>query len=205
MSAATQMLTVNEAASVTCVPARQVNRIIDAGLLVGRVKTLTGNRVIVRNGLVGLRLAFLMADTLTPKARKRIVGQAISGDVKDVVEDAELTVKIEPIATLVEAGLKRLDRVNALVSVDPDVHGGAPCFTGTRILVHAIAEMRAHGERVEAIEEAYPALTHEQIELASVYAEAYPRRGRPPVKPRWKNSQPKSTMTITLEDLPTLP
>ena len=70
---------------MTSVPLKQVHRIIDADLLRGRVEMRRGSRVIVGSGLVGLRLAWLTADTLTPTARRRIVERAIATDATSVV------------------------------------------------------------------------------------------------------------------------
>jgi hypothetical protein len=44
---------------VTRLPLKQVHRIIDAGLLRGRVEMRRGSRAIVGSDLVGLRLAWL--------------------------------------------------------------------------------------------------------------------------------------------------
>lgn len=63
-----EVLTANEAASVTRVPLKQVHRIIYTGLLRGRVEMRRGSRVLLGVGLVGLRLAWLTAETLTPAA-----------------------------------------------------------------------------------------------------------------------------------------
>jgi uncharacterized protein (DUF433 family) len=197
-----EALTANEAASVTRVPLKQVHRIIDAGLLAGRVETRKGSRVIVGSGLIGLRLAYLMAETLTPKARKRIVGEAIlTNSTKAVNEDA-LTVTIAPIATEVEAGLEKLEKAKANVTIDPDVMGGAPCISGTRVLVHDIGDFVANGDSTDAILSAYPQLSANTIELAAVYALAYPRRGRPSGKPAWQREAPTKSRTMRLEDLP---
>jgi len=90
----TEVLTANEAAEVTRVPLKQVHRIIDAGLLRGRVETRRGSRVIIGAGLVGLRLAWLTAETLTPAARRRIVEHAIADDAAPVVADDPLKVDL---------------------------------------------------------------------------------------------------------------
>ena len=197
-----EVLTANEAAAVTAVPLKQVHRIIDAGLLRGRVETRRGSRVIVQSGRVGLRLAWLTADTLTPAARRRIVESAITSDTATVVAADPLKVDLKPIASEVKAGLSRLKKANAMVARDPGVFGGQPVFAGTRVLVHDIADMLANGDTAEAVHAAYPQLGLKQIELAADYALAYPRRGRPPAKPAWRASPAKSSRTIRLDDRP---
>lgn len=197
-----EVLTANEAASVTRVPLKQVHRIIDAGLLRGRVEMRRGSRVIVGSGLVGLRLAWLTADTLTPTARRRIVERAIATDATSVVAADPLKVDLKPIAAEVKIGLNRLRKAKAMVARDPGILGGQPVFTGTRVLVHDIADMLANGDTSEVIHTAYSQLTLDQIRLAADYALAYPRRGRPPVKPVWRIAPAKSSRTVRLDDLP---
>jgi len=197
-----QALTANEAASVTRVPLKQVHRIIDAGLLRGRVETHRGSRVIAGSGLVGLRLAWLTAEKLTPAARRRIVEKAILNDAATVADDEVVKIDLKPIAAEVRNGLNRLRKAKAMVTRDPDVFGGLPVFAGTRVLVHDVADMLANGDTVEAIHAAYPQITLDRIGLATDYALAYPRRGRPPVKPAWRSAGAKTTCTISLDDLP---
>lgn len=199
---ASEALTANEAASVTRVPLKQVHRIIDAGLLRGRVETRRGSRFIVGSGLVGLRLAWLTADMLTPTARRRIVERAIATDAASVVAADPLKVDLKPIAAEVRIGLARLRKAKGMVTCNPEVLVGQPVFLGTRVLVHDVAEMLANGDTVEAIHSAYPQLTLDQIGLAADYAQAYPRRGRPPVKPVWRRAPAKSSRTARLDDLP---
>lgn len=199
-----EALTANEAASVTRVPLKQVHRIIDAGLLAGRVETRKGTRVIVGSGLIGLRLAYLMAETLTPKARKRIVGEAILGNSTRAVSEDALTVTIAPIASEVEKGLETLERAKANVTIDPDVMGGAPCVRGTRVLAHDIGDFVANGDSIKTILDAYPQLSAYNIELAVAYALAYPRRGRPSRKPSSRQQKLKRSRTLRLEDLPSV-
>lgn len=197
-----EVLTANEAASVTRVPLKQVHRIIDAGLLRGRVEMRRGSRVIVGSGLVGLRLAWLTAETLTPMARRRIVERAIATDATSVVAADPLKVDLKPIAADVKIGLNRLRKAKAMVKRDQDILGGQPVFGGTRVLVHDVADMLANGDTDEAIHAAYPQLSPDQIGLATDFALAYPRRGRPPVKPVWRTAATKSSRTIGLDDLP---
>jgi len=64
--------------------------------------------------------------------------------------------------------------------------GGTPVFKGTRIPVDLVATMTAQGATVD---ERYPGLNREQVELAPLYVAAFPRRGRP-ARRRWAKQQP---------------
>lgn len=185
-----EALSANEAALVTGVPLKQVHRFVDAGLLEGAVARRAGGRVILSRGLVGLRLAYETADVLTPEGRKRLVRQLLDRPGAKTVEENALTIDVRKMETAIRLGLDALDKARKMVTVDRDVLGGTPCFRGTRIPVHDIAAMVANGERKALILKAYPQLTAERIDLAVLYAEAYPRRGRPQGKPIWRKGSP---------------
>lgn len=57
--------------------------------------------------------------------------------------------------------------------------GGTPVIRGTRVPVYDVAASVAAGIPLDRILAAYPSLKMEQIELANLYAEANPQRGRP--------------------------
>ena len=197
-----EILTANEAAFVTRVPLKQVRRIIDAGLLFEGVATLAGARMISGGALVGLRLAHLTADTLTLEARRRVIRRVLDEPKMENIREDAVTVAVEPAAVDVREGLETLDRAKAMVAASPEVMGGAPCFSGTRIPVHDLADMIANGDTVEAVAAAYPQLDVDRVWLATVYAAAYPRRGRPPAKPAWRKAPPTYSRAMRIEALP---
>jgi uncharacterized protein (DUF433 family) len=205
MSPPPEAFTVSEAASVTRVPLRQVHRIIDAGLLSDRVETRAGARMISGGALVGLRLAHLTAETLTLEARRRIIGRVLAEPAAGDIQEDAVTVAVGPIALDIDEGLQQLKRAKAVVSRDSEIMAGTPCFVGTRIPVHDIADMAENGDRLEAIARAYPQLSLDQIRSAMVYATAYPRRGRPPVRRDWRKASPKTSKTLALDALPAAP
>ena len=183
-------------------PLRQVHRIIDAGLLFDGVQVRAGARVISGRALIGLRLAHLTADTLTLDARRRIIQRVLNEPKTANFQEDAVTVVIAPVAALVREGLKTLDRAKAMVSASPDIMGGAACFSGTRIPVHDLADMVTNGDTIEAVAGAYPQLTIDQVRLAAIYATAYPRRGRPPVKPVWRKAAPTASKSLRIDELP---
>ncbi len=199
-SPAKPSLTANEAAIVTCVPVRQVHRIIDAGVL----PLTRGSRTIRRNALVGLKLAYLTAGTLTLDARRRIIAKVVRSSDTETIVEAAIVIPMQPIISEVEQGLDMLEKAKALVKIDSEIMGGTACIAGTRIPIHLIAELVAGGEGEDAILAAYPSLSAEQVRLAGLYARAYPLRGRPPrKKPAWLRNTPKVTRTLRVKDLPT--
>lgn len=56
------------------------------------------------------------------------------------------------------------------ISMDPRICHGQACVAGTRIPVHQIVRMFAHGDRIEALLRAYSHLTRHDILAALDYA-----------------------------------
>jgi len=54
--------------------------------------------------------------------------------------------------------------------IDPSVHHGEPCITGTRIPVSVLVGSIANGDTIEELLRAYPALTREDMAAALPYA-----------------------------------
>jgi len=60
--------------------------------------------------------------------------------------------------------------VNDRISISPKVCHGQACIRGTRIPVHQIVRMFAHGDSFEALLRAYPSITREDITACLDYA-----------------------------------
>jgi uncharacterized protein (DUF433 family) len=199
MPAGQMLVTANEAASITGVPLRQVHRIIDAGLLEGAVKRRRNARLLKRNALIGLKLAHETADVLTAQGRRAVVATLIRRPGQAVIRTASVVVDSRAAAKSVRSGLDQLTKARRFVSITPGVLGGTPVFRGTRIPVHDIADMLSNGDDASAIVRAYPQLDKERVRLAPIYALAYPRRGRPRTKTRWRSRRSRTSETIALD------
>ena len=57
-----------------------------------------------------------------------------------------------------------------VITADPGICSGKPTIRGTRIMVRNILGMVAGGYNVDAILDAYPELTREQVQAALEYA-----------------------------------
>lgn len=197
----TQTLTMTEAAVASRVPLKQVHRIIDAGLLPGAVETRHGTRLIGVSGLLALKLAYVTAGALKPEARRRAVLRVLEAPDSSEVRERAVVVVLEGIGAELNEGLAELAAAREMVSIDPEVLDGTPCFASTRIPVHDVADMLANGDTPAALLQAYPAIDERRIRLASVYAAAYPRRGRPKHGPAWRGS-PSTSRKVHVEELP---
>jgi uncharacterized protein (DUF433 family) len=88
-----------------------------------------------------------------------------------------------------DENFKRLERAGDMIVSDAEIMRGTPVYRGTRIPVELIADMLGQGASYEEILAGYPALDREKVELAPFYIQAFPRRGRPIVRP-WARQKP---------------
>lgn len=191
-------LSANEAACITGVPLKQVNRIIDARLLGNAVKKRKGARMIAgkESALVCVKLAYETTALLTPKGRKGMIRCLLERPDANIIRAEIVSVDIRPMKKDVRKGLTVLEKAKKTVVTNNDILDGTPCFKGTRIPVHDIADMVANGDTIPDLLEAYPALTKDKIESATVYASAYPRRGRPRKVAGWEKKKLLSSSKI---------
>jgi uncharacterized protein (DUF433 family) len=183
------LFTPTEAAVLTGLPLKAVNNAIDKKTI-SAVAGEEGGRLLDARALVSLFIERLLADSFAPELRRKVF-DALSESPRNVVSLEGGLVKIDlrqPRRELATS-LRELRRARRLVVSDPDVMGGDPVFRGTRVPVHMIAELMAKGSPPTELIESYPRLTAEMIRLASIYAAAYPLRGRPRNQP-WRDQKP---------------
>ena len=60
--------------------------------------------------------------------------------------------------------------MNERISIHPRICHGQACITGTRIPVHQIVRMFAHGDTIDTLLKAYPTLIREDILACLDYA-----------------------------------
>jgi len=60
--------------------------------------------------------------------------------------------------------------MNERISINPKICHGQACIAGTRIPVHQIVRMFAHGDSIERLLRAYPSITREDILACLDYA-----------------------------------
>ncbi|HWN94796.1 MAG TPA: DUF433 domain-containing protein [Methylomirabilota bacterium] len=60
--------------------------------------------------------------------------------------------------------------MNERISIHPRICHGQACITGTRIPVHQIVRMFAHGDSIETLLAAYSSITREDILACLDYA-----------------------------------
>jgi uncharacterized protein (DUF433 family) len=186
------MLRATEAAVVARVALRDVNRVIDERILPDEFFTLEGGRHVRAAACSLISFYFASARHLTSEQRLHTIKEAgsrlhrIGGRALDMlaeqdwmVRDEFLSIDLAPFVRATRERMVRLMAARALVVSGPDVLGGTLVIRGTRIPVHDVAASVTAGVSAERLLAAYPSLDPEKIELAAIYAEANPARGRP--------------------------
>lgn len=200
-------LTPTEAAVVASVTVRDVNRVIDEKILPDEMYVVAGDRTrrFFVDSCVLIAFYFKAADRLTAEERIKTIADA-SADLpsslpkersrssawwkKWIVTEDFLTIDLAPFVRNVQEQFARLQEARALVVEDPEILGGVPVIRNTRIPVYDVAASAAAGISADRLVAAYPGLTARDVELAALYAEANPQRGRP------RHSRPPSTISL---------
>jgi uncharacterized protein (DUF433 family) len=190
--------TLTEAAAVIGAPVKDVNNLIDKRVL---PKGAVQGRRVPKAALVSLKAVHATADVLTPEQRRVVATLILEKPRTRTWRVGVLSVNLQEVAEETRHGLERLQQARDMVVRDRNILGGAAVFGGTRVPVHDIAAMLANGDSVQELRRAYPALSREQIELAPLYAKAYPLRGRPRRRP-WQRLQRVSLKKIGSKVLP---
>jgi uncharacterized protein (DUF433 family) len=173
--------TTAEASAITGISVPKINHYISRELSALGV-TVWGDgkrRLVGHAGLVALRVADDYPKSLTPSARIEVIRETLAHPrKKDIKLPDNVSVPVSMSRKRVAEGLLRLRQAASAVTSDPGTLQGEPCFKGTRIPVHTVAGI-ATSSGADAAKITYARLTRPQIELAVLYAKAYPRRGRP--------------------------
>jgi uncharacterized protein (DUF433 family) len=211
MGVVAEMLRAPEAAVVARVALRDVNRAIDEHILPEGLISLEDGRRVAATGCVLVAFYFDSANRLTPQERLFAIREAAPRLSKSrdqtlasligedwIVRDEFLTIDLAPFVLRTKDRMDRLASARQMVVSDPEILGGAPVVRGTRIPVNDVAASVANGFPVERILAAYPSLDEDKIELAAIYAEANPVRGRP----RSSDELPKGATIVTDQRAP---
>ena len=185
--------TPSEAAVVSGVPIHAVHKAIDEGPLEGARGRKSRRRSLKEVDLMYLAAASVfdpklvqLTDQAKERLRKAIAAHCRAGKAPGkLMLFNGLEVEIRPVFSRVRSRAALLDRARKMVTTNPHIRGGEPVIRATRIGVYEVAAMGA-GASEKEIEEflgGYPTLRREHLDLAQIYAAAYPRRGRPPKHP----------------------
>jgi Protein of unknown function (DUF433) len=145
-------MTSTEIAAAAEMPVREVNQLIDDRVVPARfVRTEGGRRLIAEDGLVFVFLETIASEKLAPAERRKVGEAMIENKKLRTFADGIVRIDVLRVRREITKRLDRLKRARAMVSSDPSVMGGLPCFRGTRIPVHDIAGMIRAGDSVDVV------------------------------------------------------
>jgi uncharacterized protein (DUF433 family) len=183
-----------QASAVANLPLPAVHKLIERHLIRPR-RLRTGRsiqRMLSREQVLYLRLE-AEGVRLLPIAARRAIAKKIESfpeiDAVVLTEGSALLIQVKSVRLDLDRDLNRLARAESMIVSDPETMRGTPVYRGTRIPVELIADMLGQGANPEEILEGYPALDKEKVELAPLYVQAFPRRGRPVSRP-WAKRKP---------------
>ncbi|MEO9340852.1 DUF433 domain-containing protein [Mesorhizobium sp. SB112] len=192
MLAVAEMLKATEAAVVSRVSLRDVNRAIDERILPEAFVSVDNGRHVLAGACSFISFYFETAKRLTSEERlfairavgpklTRSRGLAWAALLREdwTVRDEFLTIDLGPFLKGTSDRMSDLEASREMVTSSHDVLGGTPVIRGTRVPVYDVAASVASGHPIERILEAYPSIDAEKVRLAGIYAEANPLRGRP--------------------------
>jgi uncharacterized protein (DUF433 family) len=139
-----------------------------------------GKRTVQYRGLFAMLVAKeLVHCQLPPEMRAQTLRRALRVTGRRVsVPGTKLEVIVESYRKQANLGLRSLYEAEASVEKSRAIMQGEPCIKGTRIPAYVVAAIAsAHG--VDEALATYPSLKKHQVELASIWVTAHPRRGRP--------------------------
>lgn len=172
--------TAAEAAFVLREPVRAVKKALDAGPVRPVLLRRAGApvRAIEWRDLFYLYAVRALRDELTPKARTEFYEALQHGPIElhDEVRFGRFRISVSDLVKEVERRTTDLTALAEKVEFQAD---GEPVLKGTSVEVYRIAALLEGGATIEQVLEDYPSLSRKQIETAQVYAEAYPKAGRP--------------------------
>jgi len=191
---ATTEYTPAQASAVANLPLPAVHKLIERRLI--RPRRLRTGRSIQRMLSRG-QVLYLCLEAegvrLLPLAARRAIAKKIESfpEIDSVIltESSALIIQVKSVRLELDQDLERLERAENMITSDPETMRGTPVYRGTRIPVELIADMLSQGTSPEEILEGYPALDRERVELAPLYVQAFPRRGRPASRP-WAKRKP---------------
>jgi len=186
MEALLENLTTTEAAIAAGVTVAKINRVIDRKILPKKLYSVSESRTVRKDACVWIAFYFETAEWLTAAARLKAIRDGLVHnhswlELRDcrVEESRAVQVSLSHIWEDVDRRLNQLKEAQGMVIEDPEILRGMPVFKGTRIPVHDVVSLVDSGTPMGEILEIYPRLKKPQVELASIYARANPRRGRP--------------------------
>lgn len=178
--AAGSLITRREAAELSGASLGAVNKAIEQRVLRARRRN---SRALLGPEEVGVLTLLSQTRVPLPVALKRRVAawaRCGPGPNAELRLDDVLVLRIGPeVEQAVRCAQRYVELRERLVEVDPEVRGGVPVISGSRVPIRGLAMQIELGETLEVLREDFWFLPEGAFELAPLWARANPRHGRP--------------------------
>ncbi len=193
------LFTPTQAAVATGLPLKAIQKAIDLRAVPTVSRKGGGkSRYLSTTALLCLHLEASGLHELPFGMRKEVYERvARSPHARQIKMNDVVTVDLSHARKNLALRLKELKKAEQMVVSDPGIMSGTPVFRGTRIPVETITEMLEAGASHEEILQGYHPLTLEMLNLAMIYVQAHPRRGRPRTQP-WDKMKPVKRWRVRL-------
>lgn len=197
MTIASEALTVNEAAFLAGVSARRIEKAAEEGIVPKtkmrlRLRRNEAAHVPVHAVAYAATLTRIRGIRMETSAKKRIwkfLKHTQDEDLGVVRLSAGLSLTLNDVAgTEWIKALRYLRAREKHLSSDPEIFGGEPVITGTRITCRSVLGRVSGGETLDELAEDYPEIPREAFEAAEIYARTHPPRGRPESGKPWRKA-----------------
>jgi uncharacterized protein (DUF433 family) len=181
-----EFLNRREAAMLADVSLRSVDKAIEEKVV--RPSRAKAQATLIDRGDVLAIALFARAEVPLSRSTKRRINEWIHGfpseeafeETKELLLSDLLVLRLDAEFGQLAGRLRRyLERRKSHIDTSPEIQGGEPVITGTRLPVRSVAERLRRGDPIASLAEDYPGIPMDAFEAARVYAEAHPRRGRP--------------------------
>lgn len=182
-------LTVNEVAHLASVPARRVEKAIETGILKPVKRPHMVSKKPARHlsisavcYLAAVGRSSVLGDVSIKRKKHlmKIIGAMPARRLTSVELEPGLHLDLPLIAgpACCEA-LRYIESRKRHITTNPEIFGGAPIITGTRIPVYVVRDRLDDGDTLEDLMVDYPHIPRDAFVAADIYARTHPERGRP--------------------------
>jgi uncharacterized protein (DUF433 family) len=181
--------TAREVAELANVSLRAVDKAIEekvlSGVSVGSRRRMLPLHAVPYAAIVGrlkitlpLAAKLRLARALGARRPERMTADALE-IAPSVTVDVSALVGADLAERAARYGRAREDHI----AIDPDIMGGTPVLTGTRMTVYSVLGRLDGGDTIDDVLDDNPHLTREAVETAALYARTHPIVGRPGGRP----------------------
>jgi uncharacterized protein (DUF433 family) len=172
-------------AGLAGLPVSAVDKAVERGVV--RPRRHGGHVLLTAEDVAVLMLLRGTAGLRLPESAKQRIRRWIhderphrATEAKELALTPSVVVRCDPeVAETARRAEQYALRRDELIESRPGIRGGEPVIKDTRIPVRGLARQIELGESPEVLREDYPHVPEEAFEVARVWAQAHPRRGRP--------------------------